>query len=145
LLQILVPHQGGSFGDFDNDGDLDLFVSNYFGNHNLLYSNNGDGTFTKITAGIIANDGGFSFGSSLADYDNDGFLDIYVVNGGFTETGANNSLYKNNGDGTFTKITTGAIVNDGGLSGQSAWQVFAHWVQKDPSYHHYHNPPRWRH
>jgi hypothetical protein len=112
---------GGSFGDFDNDGDLDLFVSNYFGNNNFLYVNNGSGVFSKDTTGAIVTDGGFSFGSSVVDYDNDGFLDIYVINGAFTTPGANNFLYKNNGDGTFSKITTGAIVNDGQHSSSSAW------------------------
>jgi hypothetical protein len=112
---------GGCFGDLNNDGDLDLFVCNYFNFNNFLYTNNGDGTFSKVTNGIIVNDGGNSFGSSMADYDNDGFLDIYVVNGAFTTAGANNFFYKNNGDATFTKITTGALVNDGEHSSSSAW------------------------
>ncbi len=115
---------GGSFGDFDNDGDLDLFVSNYFGLNSFLYLNNGDATFTRVTEGSVVSDGGSSFGSSVVDYDNDGFLDIYVTNGADTATGEDNFLYRNNGDGTFTKITTGALVNDGEPSSASSWSDY---------------------
>ncbi len=108
---------GSSWGDYDNDGDLDLFVANFGGENNLLYSNNGDNTFTEITTGIIVNDGGFSRSCSWGDYDNDGYLDVFVANG----FGNNNFLYHNNGNGTFTKILTGDIVNDGGNSAVGIW------------------------
>ncbi|MBN1559814.1 VCBS repeat-containing protein, partial [candidate division KSB1 bacterium] len=81
----------GSWGDYDNDGDLDLFVVN-LGINNFLYANNGDGTFTKITEAIIVYDEECSNGCSWADYDNDGDLDLFVSNSG------NNFLYKNNGN-----------------------------------------------
>ena len=71
---------GGSWGDYDNDGDLDLFVSNSGNQNNFLYQNNGDETFTKITDGPIPNDQGHSHGSAWADYDNDGDLDLFVSN-----------------------------------------------------------------
>ncbi|MFQ5823096.1 MAG: FG-GAP-like repeat-containing protein, partial [bacterium] len=106
-----------SWGDYDADGDLDLFIANTNSENNFLYRNNGDGTFTKITEGDIVNDGGSSLGSSWGDYDNDGDLDLFVVNA----AGENNSLYQNNGDGTFTKITDGDIVNDGGNSQACSW------------------------
>ncbi len=112
---------GGIFADFDNDDDLDLFVTNYFELDNFLYLNNGDGTFKKVLNGIIVTDGGFSFGSSTADFDNDGFLDIYVTNGPFTENGAQNYLYRNNGNGLFIKVTQGAIVTSVGHSNSSTW------------------------
>jgi len=112
---------GGCFGDFNNDGYLDLFVQNYFNRSNHLYINNGDATFTKITSGQIVNDGGNSFNSSVADYDNDGNLDIFVDNGAFTVQGENNFLYKGNGDGSFVKIIDGDIVNDGEKSLSSGW------------------------
>lgn len=115
---------GGSFGDFDNDGDLDLFVSNYYGLDNFLYLNNGDATFTKVITGDIVTDGGHSFGSSVVDYDNDGFLDVYVTNGAETQNGENNFLYQNNGDGTFTRITSGPQVNDSKHSSQSSWSDY---------------------
>ncbi|RMF60400.1 MAG: CRTAC1 family protein, partial [Calditrichaeota bacterium] len=107
----------GTWGDYDNDGDLDLFVANFEGQNNFLYQNNGDGTFTRITHGAIVNDGGNSRDASWGDYDNDGFLDLVVVNG-FDE---NNFLYRNNGDGTFTKISNSPIVLDGGNSVGCAW------------------------
>ncbi len=107
---------GSSWGDYDNDSDLDLFVANDFDENNFLYQNNGDGSFTKIASGAIVNDGGSSRGSSWGDYDNDGNLDLFVTN--YNE---NNFLYQNNGDGNFTKITSGAIVNDGGNSRGSSW------------------------
>jgi len=106
---------GGSWGDYDNDGDLDLFVSNRL-QDNFLYSNNGDGTFTKIINGDIVNDGGNSRGTSWGDYDNDGYLDLFVSN-----DGGNNFLYKNNCDGTFTKITDETITNNGGVSVGCVW------------------------
>ena len=115
---------GGCFGDFNNDGHLDLFVQNYFARNNHLYLNNGNGTFTKIISGAIVNDGGNSFNSSTVDYDNDGNLDIFVDNGAFTSVGENNFLYKGNGDGTFIKITSGDIVNDGEQSLSSGWCDF---------------------
>jgi hypothetical protein len=109
---------GCCWADFNNDGYQDLFVvNNMTGNkNNLLYMNNGNGTFTKVTTGIVVTDGGSSYGCTCADYDNDGFIDIFVAN--YNE---NNFLYHNNGNGTFSKITTGAIVTDGGNSTGCAW------------------------
>ncbi|MFT6148300.1 MAG: putative repeat protein (TIGR01451 family) [Saprospiraceae bacterium] len=107
----------GVWGDYDNDGDQDLFVANTNNENNLLYRNEGNGNFTKITTGAIVTDGGQSVGGSWGDYDNDNDLDLFVSNSGLQ----NNFLYKNNGDGTFTKITTGDIVTDGGHSHGSSW------------------------
>jgi len=109
---------GACWGDFNNDGYLDLFVVNNMATNknNLLYFNNGNGTFTKITSGNVVTDGGSTYGCTCADIDNDTDLDIFAAN--YNE---NNFLYLNNGNGTFTKVTTGAIVNDGGSSTGSAW------------------------
>lgn len=90
---------GSSWGDYDNDGDQDLFVANASNQNNFLYNNNGDGTFTKVVDGIIVNDSGHSHGSSWGDIDNDGDLDLFVTN----DQGTVNALYVNNGDGTFYK------------------------------------------
>ncbi|MBN1559817.1 VCBS repeat-containing protein [candidate division KSB1 bacterium] len=53
-----------SWIDYDNDGDVDLFVANIFNQSDFLYTNNGDGSFTKISAGIVVNDAGYSHGCS---------------------------------------------------------------------------------
>jgi len=116
---------GSTWGDYDNDGDLDLFVNvnqpslNNLNRNNYLYQNNCNGEFTQIIAipgGVVSNDG-TSFSSSWIDFDNDNDLVLYISNG----SGENNFLYRNNGDGTFEKIITGIIVNDGGFSGGASW------------------------
>ena len=116
---IVVNDGGSSYGctcgDYDNDGNIDIFVANYGGN-NYLYHNNGDGSFTKITSGAIVNDGGNSTGCSWGDYDNDGYLDLFVCN-----RNQNNFLYHNNGNGTFTRITTAPVGTDNSNSGGCAW------------------------
>lgn len=111
---------GCAWGDYDNDGDPDLFVANADNQNNNLYRNNGDSTFTKITSGTIVNDGGISLRATWGDYDNDDFLDLYVTNG----SGQNNFLYHNDSGTGFTRIVTGAIVNDGGASQTPIWADF---------------------
>jgi len=106
---------GCSWGDYDNDGDLDLFVANWE-QDNFLYRNRGNGTFRRIEDGNIVSDGGNSISCSWGDYDNDGDLDLVVTN-----WGQNNFLYKNNGNRTFSKITTDPIVTDHGFSCSSSW------------------------
>jgi ASPIC/UnbV protein/VCBS repeat protein/immunoglobulin I-set domain protein len=111
----LAISQGCSWGDYDNDGLLDLVVCNNNAK-NFLYHNEGSGRFTKVTSSAIANIAAASSGSAWADYDNDGFLDLFVaVRGGV------NLLFHNNGDGTFTRVTTGAILNDSGTWIGAAW------------------------
>lgn len=89
---------GSCFGDIDNDGDQDLFISNAFTGTNTtanyLYINNGDGTFTKDT-GIIAKDRGWTYGAAFGDYNKDGWLDLFIAK--CYQKTENNSLYKNNG------------------------------------------------
>jgi hypothetical protein len=84
-------HLGSAWGDYDNDGDLDLYVCNYYKEYNFLYSNNGDGTFTKITNDAPVNEATYSIGCAWGDMDNDGFLDLYVTNAGHE-----NFLFHNN-------------------------------------------------
>jgi uncharacterized delta-60 repeat protein len=116
----IVEDGGNSFGcawgDYDNDGDLDLFAANSADENNFLYTNNGDNSFTKVTTGAMVADGGNSYGCAWGDYDNDGDLDLFVIN-----HGQNNFLYTNNGAGSFTKVTTGAVVTDEGYSRGCAW------------------------
>jgi hypothetical protein len=73
--------------------------------------------FTRITTGPHVNDGGSSWGVSWIDYDNDGWLDLYVGNSGVE----NNFLYHNEGDGTFTRITTEPLAHDSSRSYSHAW------------------------
>lgn len=109
--------QSASWGDYDHDGDLDLYVVN-FNQANALYQNQGGGTFEKITSGAIVTDRELSSSCSWVDIENDGDLDMFVAN-----VGANNSLYVNAG-GSFTKQTDGAPVNDRGFSQAVAWSDF---------------------
>ncbi len=79
----LVRHgwgQGVCVGDYDNDGNLDLFVT-YFG-RNVLYHNNGDGTFTDVTgaSGLLQAEEHWNTGAAFVDYDRDGHLDLFVSN-----------------------------------------------------------------
>ena len=108
---------GGGFLDYDNDGDLDIYVVN--GAHlpdlkkldssyyNRLYRNDGDGRFTDVTDAAGVSGEGYSGGVAVGDYDNDGDPDLYVT------TYKSNILYRNNGDGTFTDVTDLAGVSDG--------------------------------
>lgn len=101
----------GAWGDYDNDGDPDLFVANDKGNNNVLYRNDGKGKFAKMESSIISNDGGHSVSANWVDYDNDRDLDLYVVN-----SNSDAFLYKNNGNGTFAKITNLIITKFGNYS-----------------------------
>jgi hypothetical protein len=136
---------GCAWGDYDNDGWLDLFVANLgpldpisrvsiAPEDNFLYHNNGDGTFTKITSGSLVHDLGYSTGCAWADYDNDGFLDLFVSNGWGTKS-ENNFLYRNNGNtnnwinvrlvGTVSnRSAIGAKVRvEATIAGSTLWQM----------------------
>lgn len=110
LSSVSANNYGVSFGDYDKDGFLDLYVCRYVGSGdpndltqvNNLYHNNGDGTFTNVTfqAGV-ADSIQPSFQAIWIDYDKDTWPDLYVIN---DRNQWGNSLYKNNGDGTFTNV-----------------------------------------
>ena len=106
-----------SWADYDNDGDLDVLLTNTGGENERLFRNDGTNGFTRITQGAIVNAGGNSGGAAWGDYDNDGYIDLFVAN----DLGQKNCLYHNAGDGTFSPVTKGAVVNDGGRSKSSAW------------------------
>lgn len=88
-----------AFLDFDNDGWADIYVANDHHTGNFLFKNNADGTFTDISESSGTNAEGFMMGIAIGDYNSDGWLDIYTTNDPW-----GNFLYKNNGDGTFTDV-----------------------------------------
>ncbi|HSR51911.1 MAG TPA: CRTAC1 family protein [Acidobacteriota bacterium] len=92
-------------GDFDNDGDPDLYLAADFGT-DRLYFNNGDGTFSDATEeGLGGLDTKKGMNAEVADYDNDGWLDVYVTNITDEYMKECNMLWHNNGDGTFTDLS----------------------------------------
>jgi hypothetical protein len=121
---------GVTVGDYNNDGYPDMFVSNY--GTNVLYKNNGNGTFTDVTkkAKVGGGENDFSVGAVWFDYDNDGFLDLYVGNylnfdpnykyyyapdgfpGPLAYDAQPDILYHNNGDGTFEDVTKSMGITD---------------------------------
>jgi enediyne biosynthesis protein E4 len=113
-LNVTAAVYGACWGDYDNDGDPDLYIANYDG-ANQLFRNDGSGAFTDVTAAPL-NDAGYSLHVCWVDYNNDGRLDIYL-----TTYGGPNRLYRNNGDGTFTDVGAGSPVGYNGSSGGAAW------------------------
>ena len=104
---------GIAWGDYDNDGALDLFVTNWLDENNVLYRNNGDGTFTDVSAksGVFESGlGKTCWGTVLFDMDNDTDLDMFFSAGHIDPAtwenhGQQDVLMQNNGDGTFTDIS----------------------------------------
>ena len=119
IVESIRTSAGSSWADIDNDGDFDLFVANWENQSNELFLNNGDGSFSSVNQGPVVSDGGCSFGSAFADADNDGDLDLFVCNA-FCGV-ENNFFYRNLGDGTFEKITSGAPATDNGWTFGCAW------------------------
>jgi enediyne biosynthesis protein E4 len=135
---------GVAIGDYDNDGFEDLYVTNY--GANILYHNNGDGTFTDVTARAGVAAGGWSTSAGFFDYDDDGRLDLFVARyvdftfannpycgerrPGYREychprsfAGMTDLLFHNNGDGTFTDVSAAAGLTK--LVGKSLGVAFA--------------------
>ncbi|PYP99928.1 MAG: CRTAC1 family protein, partial [Acidobacteria bacterium] len=121
--------------DFDNDGRLDVFFTNgaripglakddpRFWNR--LYRNQGDGTFRDVTEGVGVRGEGYSMGAAAADFDNDGWTDLYV-------TGVNrNILYRNERGARFADVTERAGVAGLGAGGKKLWSVGAAWLDYD--------------
>lgn len=103
--------------DYDNDGDYDLYITTYLG-QNRLYENDGTFTFTDITttAGFPTVDDP-TYGATWGDYNQDGDLDVYISNytsGSTGDASTENFLFENNGDGTFTDVTTSTGTTDAG-------------------------------
>ena len=125
--KYIIETNGSGIGliDYDNDGWLDIYVVN--GStfnaldgkeappHAALFHNNHDGTFTDVAAKAGVTNDRWGFGVAIADYDNDGWPDIYVTNWG------KNRLYHNNHDGTFTDVAERAGVQLGNWSTGATW------------------------
>ncbi len=139
LRNSVSPHRytfetmvgGVAVFDYNNDGLLDIFFTNGAAIPSLeksdpsyanrLFRNNGDGTFTDVTEKAGLRGIGYSMGVAAGDYDNDGFVDLYV-------TGVNrNQLFHNDGDGTFTDVTEKAGVGGFVPKLGKAWSVAAGW------------------
>ena len=124
-LKIFNTAGGAIMDDFDNDGFLDLVVSGMEPAQQLRYfHNNGDGTFTdrSIEAGLTDQLGGLN--CNQADYNNDGWMDIMVIRGGWLSP-VRRSLLRNNGDGTFTDVTRQAGLAMPATASQTvAWADF---------------------
>ena len=126
---------GVALFDFDNDGYPDVFFTNGAripglskddpSFYNRLFHNNHDGTFTDVTERAGVKGEGYSMGAAAADFDNDGWTDLYV-------TGVNrNILYRNKGDGAFVEVTERAGVSGRDGNGKKPWSVAAAWVDYD--------------
>ena len=122
---------GVALFDYDNDGFLDIFFTNGAAIPPLekrgqpigtvSFHNNGDGTFTDVTGKAGLKGSGYSMGVAAGDYDNDGFVDLYV-------TGVNsNQLFHNSGNGTFADVTAKASVAGNVPELGKAWSVAAGW------------------
>ena len=127
LQEQVIPAlvgSGAAFANYDNDNLLDIYIANasiVFPTPsaklptNVLYRNNGDGTFTDVTKQTGVGDTGWGMGCVFGDNDNDGDLDLYVANYKF------NVLYRNNGDGTFADVSADAGVAHRGFGAGVAW------------------------
>jgi len=127
-----LPEDTGSglaWGDYDGDGDWDLYVVNFPGplgrepdsdrstleGSNRLYRNDGDHFTDVTTTARVGDPGGFGMGATFADYDEDGDVDLYVTNFGC------NRLFRNRGDGTFDEVAKEAGIDDPLWSAGAAW------------------------
>ncbi|MEP6539218.1 MAG: CRTAC1 family protein [Bryobacteraceae bacterium] len=132
--QIETMVSGVAVFDYNNDGWPDIYFVNGAQQpkleksdpsfYNRLYKNNGDGTFTDVTAAAGVRGAGFAMGVTAADYDNDGAIDLFIA-------GVNrNILYRNRGDGTFEDVTQHAGLAFTG-PGTKPWSVSAGWFDYD--------------
>jgi hypothetical protein len=124
ITQATINALVANWGDYDNDGRVDLCVG-AIGGQSAVYRNLGGGNFERASIGLTiqSNYNGVAWG----DYDNDGFLDLFMTAG----NAGGNSLFRNNGNGTFTVITTGSIVSDRATSNGSAGSGAGNWFDYD--------------
>lgn len=118
---IFVTQGGGAWFDYDMDGDEDLYLTGG-ANSDALYRNDGNGSFTDVTsaAGLGLMAGVNTMGVITGDVDNDGYREIFIT----TEDSHLNHLFYNNGNGTFTDISSAANIDQGGHSASAAFGDF---------------------
>lgn len=117
MVLACVPSDGAAFADVDNDGFPDGVVSSWYGAEDRLYRNDGYGMLHyQEKAGIVT--GSYAETASFGDYDNDGWVDLYITNSGGDK---HNYLYHNLGDGRFERITDHLLVEDAKLSRGAIW------------------------
>lgn len=118
-IEIHPQHfHGAVFADFDNDGYVDLLITNFFPTRfHQLYRNNGDNTFSRVENTPVTTVSERAMAPILVDYDNDGLIDIFIPNGNDKP----NSLFRNLGGFQFEQITEGEIVTDAYNSVGAAW------------------------
>lgn len=119
-----LPFDGSSWADFNNDGFLDFCTVTWYDSVSVLYTNNGNGTFTFLGNSPVVTNRGFSETCSWGDYDEDGLIDLIITNS--RASNSRNRMYKNLGSGNFVSIDTGAVFNDAGLLSRGA-----NWVDID--------------
>ena len=118
---------GSAWADYDNDGDLDTFVANQRDQQNALLlqevAEDGSIRFVRLAGSDLAEHGGWSYSVAAADADNDGFVDIYVSNGGLSHSGVN-FLYRNLGGTRLQRILGTAPVDSEHASGGASWSDY---------------------
>jgi hypothetical protein len=119
-LRVLRSCQG-AWADYDNDGDVDLFITHAANQGNSLFRNDRPGLFVDVTQATSITNRGESVGAAWGDYDNDGDFDLLVTNLRLGGADTPNFFYRNNGNGTFTQITAGEIATDLGHFLSCAW------------------------
>ena len=106
---------GALLFDYDNDGDLDIYLTHDSYQSNILYQNDGNGQFSDVSAATGVNYSGLGMGVDFGDFNRDGWLDLYITNLSY------NTLYLNNADGTFSNIVVEAGVGDTGMGWSTAF------------------------
>jgi hypothetical protein len=124
---------GSAIGDFDNDGDQDWFVTAIWwdegkeGEGNRLYENDGEGNFTNITESAGVLEGDWGWGACAQDFNNDGWLDLFHVNGMIWDSQTidylsdASKLFMNRGDGTFDERAIEIGIEDRGMGKGVLW------------------------
>jgi len=118
FLSAISDSTGVAWADYNNDGWLDLYVTGPSESRGWLFHSNGDGTFTDVTDGAGLSSSHQSDSPAWADYDNDGYVDLYLGN---VQTGGESPLYHNNGDGTFTNVADSAGITGTYHDEAAAW------------------------